>query len=74
YFNDYLIKGFIKLSTFLTIALVLIIKKPNRGIYIYINYRSFNNIIVKNRYLILFIKKILNTLYKVKYFLSLILL
>ncbi|KAK0736569.1 hypothetical protein B0T21DRAFT_289517, partial [Apiosordaria backusii] len=70
-FNNYLIKGFIKLSTFLIITLVLIIKKPNREIYIYIDYYSFNNIIVKNRYLIFFIKKILNTLYKVKYFFKL---
>ncbi len=36
--------------------------------YIYINYRDFNTLIVKNRNTLLLIREILQQLYKIKYY------
>jgi hypothetical protein len=41
-------KGFIKLSQALFIALVLFIKKLDRSLYFYINYRKLNLLIKKD--------------------------
>ena len=48
---------------FFVIISILLIKKPEKGIRIYVNYKSLNNVPVKNRYLIPLIQKTLNTLY-----------
>ena len=50
---------------------ILLIKKPGGGVYIYVNYRGINNITFKIRYLLLFIKEILNIIYKIKIFIKL---
>jgi hypothetical protein len=50
-----LFKSFIRVSLSLVAFLVLFAKKPNKGFYFYINYRAFNIIIIKNRYLLLLI-------------------
>ena len=62
YINKYFNKSFIYVNILLTAALILLIKKPSRGIYIYVNYKRFNNVMVKNYYLILLIYKTLNIL------------
>ena len=41
-------KKYIKLNIFLYAILILIIKKFNGDLYIYINYRVFNKLIIKN--------------------------
>ena len=42
-------KGFIRPSTSLYAALVLIVKKPNGGLRVYIDYRALNTLTIKNR-------------------------
>ncbi len=71
YINNYLIKRFIRINTFLITAFILFIKKLKKGIYIYVNYKDLNNITVKNRYLILLIRKILNVFYLAKIYIKL---
>ena len=43
----------------------------DRILRLYVNYRSLNKIIIKNRYTLLLINKILNYLSKIKYFIKL---
>ncbi|EGZ67879.1 hypothetical protein NEUTE2DRAFT_32043, partial [Neurospora tetrasperma FGSC 2509] len=47
---------------------LLLIKKLGGRIYIYVNYRSINNITLKIRYPLLLIKEILNIIYYTKVF------
>ena len=47
---------------------MLIAKKPGKGIKICCNYWGINKTFLKNRYLLLFIKKILNAIYGAKLF------
>src|SRR6266566_3396222 len=71
YLDKYLKKSFIKANKFSITALILLIYKLRRGICIYIDYKGLNNIIVKNRYLILLIYKIFNVLYYIKIYIKL---
>ena len=48
YINKHLNKGFIYPSISLIAAPIFFAKKPGRGIWFYINYKRFNNIIIKN--------------------------
>ena len=41
-------KGYIKLNIFLYIASILIVKKSNKELRIYIDYRTLNALIIKN--------------------------
>ena len=59
-------KGFIKISKSFTRALVLFIKKLGGGLRFCINYRAFNIITRKNKYLIFLIWKTLNSICKIK--------
>ena len=52
YINKYFNKGFIYVNILLITVLILLVKKLSGGIYIYVNYKEFNNVIIKNRYLI----------------------
>jgi len=52
-------KGFIKLSQVLFIALVLFVKKLDRSLYFYINYRKLNLLTKKDWYSLLLINKTL---------------
>jgi hypothetical protein len=47
-------------------AFILFIKKKNRTLRLYINYKDFNKIIIKNYYLLLLILKSLERLAKAK--------
>ncbi|THC94023.1 hypothetical protein EYZ11_006495 [Aspergillus tanneri] len=53
YIDKELGKCFIRPSASPTAALVFIVRKPNGGLWVYINYRAPNEIMIKNRYLIL---------------------
>ena len=59
-------KGYIRPSTSPYIALVLIVKKLDRGLYIYIDYRSLNALTVKNYNTLLLIRETLARLYTIK--------
>ena len=56
-------KGFIRLSSSLYTVLVLIIKKSNGGLRVYINYRALNTLTIKNRNALPLIREILARLY-----------
>ena len=59
-------KGYIRLSTSLYITSVLIIKKPDRGLRVYIDYRALNALTIPNRNTFLLIKETLAKLYAVR--------
>ena len=51
-------KEFIKESQSLTDYLLLFVLKSNKSLKLYVDYKAFNNIIVKNSYLLSFIVKL----------------
>ena len=51
--------------------LILFILKPDRTIRLYIDYYGLNKIIIKNRYLLLLVSKILDWLFRAKIFIKL---
>ena len=57
--NEYLKKEFIVFNYALLILSILFIKKLNKDLRFYINYRKLNAIIKKNRYFISLINEIL---------------
>ncbi len=66
YLNKHFKKSFIKANKSFVIVLIFLVYKLERGIYIYIDYKDLNNIIVKNRYLILLIYETFDALYYIK--------
>ena len=48
YIDDIRQKNFIKHNFSLYVALILIVKKSNKNLRIYVNYQAFNNITIKN--------------------------
>ena len=67
YLNKYLKKRFIILSYILFILSILFIKKSNRELRFYIDYRKLNAIIKRNRYLIPLIDEVLIRIQEYKY-------
>ena len=67
-FDENLAKGFIRASSFPTATPILFAKKPGRGFRLYVNYKTFNAITVKNKYPLPLIQKTLDRLIKTKYF------
>ena len=68
YIETNLANGFIWPFKSPTKAPILFDKKPDRSFYFYIDYRSFNNITIKNKYLLLLIDKLLDQLGQTKRF------
>ena len=68
--DKYFDKSFIKLNTFFTIVSILLIKNLKKDIRIYVNYKSLNNVTVKNRYTIPLIRETLNALYYAQVFIK----
>lgn len=66
YIDENLGKGFISTSTADCASLVILVKKLGGGLRFYVDYRSLNNIIVKNRYPILLIRETLDRLYRAR--------
>jgi len=64
-------KGFIRESTSLATAPLLLTAKPSGGIRIYYNYQGLNIVTIKNWYPLPLIHKTLNALYGAKYFIKL---
>ena len=67
-FSKILIKGQIYYSILLVISFILFIRKMDRWLRFYINYRGLITIIVKNFYLLSLITKILDRQYGLKVF------
>ena len=68
--NEILGKGYIRPSTSSYIALVLIVKKLDRGLYIYIDYRSLNALTIKNYNTLPLIRETLARLYIAKVYIK----
>ena len=61
-------KGFIRESKSPIGILILFVLKKGGSLRLYINYRSLNSIIIKNRYPLLLITKIIDYIIRAKYF------
>ena len=59
-------KGFIQKAKIIVKFLILFILKKNRKLKLCINYRKLNTITIKNKYLLLNIRKLQNHLIKAK--------
>ena len=68
YLEEILFKRFIRPSKSLAASPVIFIKKPSRGLRLYIDYKDLNRIIVKNRYPISLVRKILNRIIYTRFF------
>ena len=68
YIEIYLKTGFIWPSKSLVGAPILFDKKPNGSLCLCIDYRGLNNLMIKNRYLLLLIRESLDRLRRVKRF------
>jgi hypothetical protein len=68
YIDEYLTKGFIRLSLLLCSLLVILVRKPGGGFRFCVDYRAFNALTIKNRYSILLIRETLGRLCKAKYY------
>jgi hypothetical protein len=68
YIDEELAKGTIKASNSPCASPVLIVRKPNGGLRVCMDYRALNAITVKDRYLIPLIKETLDRLCKAKIF------
>ena len=71
YLNENFNKKFIRVNRFETTISILFVKKFEKNFRFCVNYRDLNVIIVKNRYFLLLISKILNRLNRVKFFIKL---
>ncbi len=60
YIKNNLANSFIRLFKFLTRALILFDKKPDKSLRLYVKYQDLNNLIIKNRYLLSLVKESLN--------------
>ena len=65
YLNNNLIKEFIYSNHSFVASFVFFIRKLNEDLYFYVNYRTLNAIIIKNRYLLPLIQE---TLWKIEIF------
>ena len=59
-------KKYIRLNTLFYIAFIFIVKKLNKEFKLYVNYRTFNALIIFNRNASLLIKKILIKFYAIR--------
>ena len=59
-------KGYFKRNILLYVTLILIIKKLNEELRIYVNYKNLNVLIIRNKNISSLIRKILIKLYIIK--------
>ena len=71
YLDKALSNGQIRYFKSLIKALILFIPKKNGFLYLYIDYKAFNKLTIKNRYPLLLINKILAKLNKAKFLMKL---
>ena len=63
-------KRYIRLNISSYVVLVLIIKKLDKELYIYIDYKTLNALIIKNRNISSLIREIIIKLYAIKIFIK----
>ena len=68
YIKANLVSSFIQLSKFPFSILILFARKKNSSLCLWIDYWEFNNLTIKNCYLLLLISKLLNCLGCTKHF------
>ena len=68
YINEHLGKDFIRPSLSVAAAPVLLVRKPEGELRFYVDYKTFNVIMVKNRYLISLINETFDKLLNVRQF------
>ena len=68
YLNNNLVKRFIRLNHLFVASFIFFIRKFNEDLRFCVNYRAFNAIIIKNRYLLFLIQKTLSRIYKIEIF------
>ena len=68
YIDEMIIKEFIRSSSSPYAAPVLMMKKSEKGLKIYINYQILNAFTIKNRNAFLLIREIFSRLCKIKYY------
>jgi hypothetical protein len=68
YINKNLKRGYIQESTLSAKALVLFVLKKDRKLWLVIDYRGLNNVIIKDRYSTLLLNKLNNKLKGAKWF------
>ena len=71
YLNKHLKNNFIRFSQSLAETSILFIKKKNGNLRLCVNYKIFNNLIIKNKYFLSLINENLNRLNKVKMYINL---
>jgi hypothetical protein len=71
YLDSLLEKGWIWLSKLLVSILILFILKQDGTMRLYIDYCGLNRVIIKNRYPLLLVSKMLDWLFRVKIFIKL---
>ena len=70
YIEKMLDKNFFRVNFSLTINSILFVKKSNDDFRFCVDYRQFNFITIKNKYLLSFVKETLNRICKVNFFLK----
>ena len=70
YVEDIIGKGYIRPSILPYAIPVLIVKKPDNSLRVYINYRALNSLTIKNKNAPPLIRKTLSRLYKVRVYLK----
>jgi hypothetical protein len=68
YINKNLKRGYIQESTLSARALVLFVLKKDRKLWLVIDYKGLNNVIIKDRYSTLLLNKLNNKLKGAKWF------
>lgn len=68
YIETNLINSFIHLSKFFAKAFIFFVEKLDSNFYLYINHYGFNNLTIKNQYLLLLIGKFFHQLDQTKQF------
>ena len=71
YLNKHLKNDFIQFFQLFVKTFILFIKKKNDSLRLYVNYKTLNNLIIKNKYFLLLIGESLNRLNKVKIYIDL---
>ena len=71
YLNKHLKNDFIRFFQSFVEIFMLFIKKKNGSLRLCVNYKFFNNLIIKNKYLLSLINESLNCLNKVKMYINL---
>lgn len=60
YMENNLANNFIKSSKSVTGSLIFFDKKPNKSLRLYVDYQDLHNLTIKNRYLLSFMRKLLD--------------